>query len=77
MVLVAELDGRPGRRLEAIVEYFPAKKEREPVSITPAVVRSAIELAISEGWQPESRGLPPYRLRDAGRILDGVVRTSE
>jgi len=75
MALVAELARRPGQRLEA---QFGYQDERDPESgalrqrcqITPKVVRSVILSALSRGWQPEKRGLPPMRLDGAGVLTE-------
>ncbi len=69
MVLVAELADEPGQRLEAQVNYSHTDALEQDVVVTPSVVRCAIELALLEGWRPEARGLPPFRLSNSERII--------
>jgi hypothetical protein len=77
MVLVAELADEPGQRLEA---YFRYQDVCEPEvvgvlrivgqrrAIRPGVVLSVIQAALSRGWQPSQRGLPPFRVLDADQV---------
>src|SRR5215470_14272702 len=71
MVLVVEDANTPGQRLEAFFGYQdvyePAGEGALRVvgqrrSITPGVVQVVIQAALLGGWQPSSRGLPPFRM---------------
>lgn len=69
-VLVVERASEPGQRLEAIFDYATCDFADPRFRITPKIVRDVIEHAIIEGWQPEVRGLPPFRLSDTRGICD-------
>jgi hypothetical protein len=74
MVLVAELAEAPGQRLEALLSY-QVNTSIEARAVTPEIVRAAIELALVDGWQPQKRGLPPFRLAEADRAFHGHRQT--
>jgi hypothetical protein len=76
MVVVAESDSDPGQRLEARVDYTRPGTPDSQTLVTPATVRRAIELALEEGWEPASRGKPPFKLKEGNRILDDAPNTS-
>jgi hypothetical protein len=78
LVLVAELADDPGQRLEVIFEYHdvyaPVGSSARGIlgqrgSVRPAVVRAAIQVALSRGWQPARRGLGEFRLHDAEQLI--------
>jgi hypothetical protein len=67
MILVVELAENPGQRLEARFSYDDepdgtSGRLRQRSRITPKIVRATILAALSQGWRPEERGLPPKRL---------------
>ena len=77
MVLVAESESTPGQRLEAFFQYHdlyePAKPEVSRIvgqrrAVTPGVVREVILAALTRGWQPSQRGLPPFRIQNADQV---------
>lgn len=77
MVLIVELADHPGQQLGACFGYQDVLKPKKAGvsaivgqlrSITPGVVRSLILTALSRGWQPSRRGLPPFPLRDAEQL---------
>jgi hypothetical protein len=74
MVLVAELREIPGQRLEAQLPYL-TKTSGESRAVTPEIVRAAIGLALHEGWRPQKRGLPPFRLKEAERAFHSYRQT--
>ena len=65
MVLVVELDGDSGQRLEATLCYRDDGPGAASGAVTPAVVRRAIERALADGWVPSARGRKPHQLSNA------------
>ena len=76
LVMVAELDGEPGQRLEAHFEYSVAEVRGTTTALTPSTVRATIERAYEAGWQPTKGGLPPFKLRMPKRINPGAPNKS-
>ena len=67
-VLVAELYDGSGQRLEAQTTY--GSEVGHSAAVTPHGVAKTIRLALTEGWQPASRGLTPFRLDQIDKRVD-------
>ena len=70
MWIVVERDGGGGQRMEASVGYVDIRADdgaglRQRATVTPKAVSRAIAHALAEGWQPDERGLAPFRLDEA------------
>lgn len=74
MVLVVELDGVKGQRLEVTFSYDDEQDlvtglNTQRLQITPEVVSSCIKKALSSGWRPDTSGVAPMCIRYQEEVM--------
>ncbi len=80
MWVIVELSQESGQRLEAgAFPYDDRPADCDAIAgdqiahrqneITPHAVKKIIELALSKGWRPTLKGLPPFQLRDTEKRI--------